>query len=62
MGINGDLFSTIKGSTINHLGGHGAKRKNKFRSEGHRKKKLLFGGSPKKKICSRKSAPRPPDD
>ncbi len=39
-----------KGSTINHLGGRGAKRKTKFCSEGHRKKKSVKGASEKKEL------------
>ena len=39
----------IKGSTINHLGGCGAKLKKKIRSEGRRKKKSVQGAFKKKK-------------
>ncbi len=49
----------FKGTTINHLGGHGANWKKKIMNRGCPKKKS-FGGSPKKKFCLRKSAPRPP--
>ena len=53
------MVQNVKGSTINHLGGRGAKRK--IRSEGRRKKNSIFSLETFR-INFLQFSPPPPDD